>query len=68
VEAKLANKPLPKEKPVKGRGKVVDLMSALRQSLAANAASKEAKQATKATPPAAKRKLKLVSGKRSRTA
>src|SRR5580658_5433315 len=54
VEAKLANKPLPKEKPVKGRGKVVDLMSALRQSLAAKAASKEAKQGAKATPPAAK--------------
>ena len=35
VEAKLANKPLPKEKPVKAGGKVVDLMSALRQSLAA---------------------------------
>ena len=35
VEAKLANKPLPKEKPAKARGKVVDLMSALRQSLAA---------------------------------
>ena len=40
VEAKLANKPLPKEKPAKGRGKVVDLMSALRQSLAANQAPK----------------------------
>jgi non-homologous end joining protein Ku len=60
----LANKPLPKEKPAKGRGKVVDLMSALRQSLAANQASKGAK----ATSPAAKRKLKLVSGKRSKTA
>src|SRR6202042_2141011 len=33
VEAKLADKPLPKEKPA-ARGKVVDLMSALRQSLA----------------------------------
>src|SRR6202012_5733335 len=39
VEAKLANKPLPKEKPA-GRGKVVDLMSALRQSLATKPASK----------------------------
>jgi hypothetical protein len=39
-------------------------MSALRQSLAANQASKGAK----ATSPAAKRKLKLVSGKRSKTA
>jgi DNA end-binding protein Ku len=62
VEAKLANKPLPKEQPAKGRGKVVDLMSALRQSLAANQTSKGAK-----TLPA-KRKLKLVSGKRSKTA
>ena len=66
VEAKLANKPLPKEKPAKGRGKVVDLMSALRQSLAAKAAPKAAKQAAKTSP--AKRKLKLVSGKRSKTA
>ena len=64
VEAKLANKPLPKEKPAKGRGKVVDLMSALRQSLAAKETPKEAKAAS----PAAKRKLKLVSGKRSKTA
>ncbi len=68
VEAKLANKPLPKEKPAKGRGKVVDLMSALRQSLAAKQAPKGAKQAAKAPSPAAKRKLKLVSGKRSKTA
>jgi DNA end-binding protein Ku len=66
VEAKLANKPLPKEQPAKGRGKVVDLMSALRQSLAANQASKGAKQGAKTLP--AKRKLKLVSGKRSKTA
>jgi DNA end-binding protein Ku len=67
VEAKLANKPLPKEKPAKGRGKVVDLMSALRQSLAAKEASKGEK-AAKAPSPAAKRKLKLVPGKRSKTA
>jgi DNA end-binding protein Ku len=66
VEAKLANKPLPKEKPAKGPGKVVDLMSALRQSLAAKEAPKAAKQAAKTLP--AKRKLKLVSGKRSKTA
>ncbi len=66
VEAKLANKPLPKEKPAKGRGKVVDLMSALRQSLAAKEAS--SKQGAKSPAPAAKRKLKLVSGKRSKTA
>jgi DNA end-binding protein Ku len=68
VEAKLANKPLPKEKPAKGRGKVVDLMSALRQSLAAKAAPKASKHAAKAPAPSAKRKLKLVSGKRSKTA
>jgi DNA end-binding protein Ku len=68
VEAKLANKPLPKEKPAKGRGKVVDLMSALRQSLAAKEAPKAAKQAAKAPAASAKRKLKLVSGKRSKTA
>jgi len=55
VEAKLANKPLPKEKSAATRGKVVDLMSALRQSLATK-------------PGSAKRKLKLVHGKRSKTA
>jgi DNA end-binding protein Ku len=68
VEAKLANKPLPKEKAATGRGKVVDLMSALRQSLAAKEAPKDSKRATKAPLPAGKRKLKLVSGKRSKTA
>jgi DNA end-binding protein Ku len=66
VEAKLANKPLPKEKPVKARGKVVDLMSALRQSLAAKDAPKATKAAAKSAP--AKRKLKVVAGKRSKTA
>jgi DNA end-binding protein Ku len=40
VEAKLANKPLPKKQPAKTRGKVVDLMSALRQSLATKEAPK----------------------------
>jgi DNA end-binding protein Ku len=60
VEAKLANKPLPKEQPAKARGKVVDLMSALRQSLAA-------KEAPKAST-AGKGKLKLVGGKRKKTA
>jgi DNA end-binding protein Ku len=65
VEAKLANKPLPKEKPAKARGKVVDLMSALRQSLAAKDVPK-AKPAAKTAP--AKRKLKVVAGKRSKTA
>jgi DNA end-binding protein Ku len=59
VEAKLANKPLPKQQPAKARGKVVDLMSALRQSLAA-------KDAPKAST-AAKGKLKVV-GKRKKTA
>jgi DNA end-binding protein Ku len=68
VEAKLANKPLPKEKAATGQGKVVDLMSALRQSLAAKEAPKDLKRAAKAPLPAAKRKLKLVSGKRSKTA
>ncbi len=68
VEAKLANKPLPKEKPEKTRGKVVDLMSALRQSLAVNPAAKGSKQAAKTATPPAKRKLKLISGKRSKTA
>jgi DNA end-binding protein Ku len=63
VEAKLANKPLPKEQPAKGRGKVVDLMSALRQSLAAKEAPKAGK-----TSPAAKSKLKVVGGKRNKTA
>jgi DNA end-binding protein Ku len=68
VEAKLANKPLPKEKPEKGRAKVVDLMSALRQSLAAKEAPKASKHAAKAPARSAKQKLKLVSGKRSKSA
>jgi DNA end-binding protein Ku len=67
VEAKLANKPLPKEKPDKGRAKVVDLMSALRQSLAANPAAKASKDEGKSSKPA-KSKLKVVGGKRSKTA
>jgi DNA end-binding protein Ku len=67
VEAKLANKPLPKEKPAAARGKVVDLMSALRQSLAAKPAAKTSKSAAPAATPA-RRKLKLVPGKRSKTA
>jgi DNA end-binding protein Ku len=66
VEAKLANKPLPKEKPAKPRGKVVDLMSALRQSLAAKDLPKAAGTEAKSTP--AKRKLKVVAGKRAKTA
>ena len=64
VEAKLANKPLPKE-PAKARGKVVDLMSALRQSLAAKEVPKGGKAAVKSSP--AKRKLKVV-GKGRKTA
>jgi DNA end-binding protein Ku len=68
VEAKLANKPLPKEKPEKGRAKVVDLMSALRQSLAAKDGPKASKRPAKTPAPSAKRKLKLVSGKRSKSA
>jgi DNA end-binding protein Ku len=67
VEAKLANKPLPQEKPAKARGKVVDLMSALRQSLAAKEKPKASEGDVKTSPPA-KRKLKLVPGKRSKTA
>jgi DNA end-binding protein Ku len=66
VEAKLANKPLPKQKPAVRLGKVVDLMSALRQSLAAKPAAKTSKTTPAATP--AKRKLKLVPSKRSKTA
>ncbi len=65
VEAKLANKPLPKA-PAKARGKVVDLMSALRQSLAAKDVPKGGKTAEKSSP--VKRKLKVVAGKRSKTA
>ena len=61
VEAKLANQPLPQQKPAKPQGKVVDLMSALRQSLAG-------KEPAKTTQKAAKGKLKLVPGKRSKTA
>ena len=68
VEAKLANKPLPREKPAKARGKVVDLMSALRQSLAANPATKSSKQPAKTPSTPAKGKLKLVAGKRRKTA
>jgi DNA end-binding protein Ku len=66
VEAKMANKPLPKEKPAKARGKVVDLMSALRESLAAKDGAKPTKPAAKSSP--AKRKLKVIAGKRSKTA
>jgi DNA end-binding protein Ku len=62
VEAKIANKPLPKEKPAAPRGKVVDLMSALQASLAAKEAPKTS------APEPAKGKLKLVPGKRSKTA
>ena len=47
VEARLANKPSPQEKPGKARGKVVDLMSALRQSLAAKDVPKAAKPGSK---------------------
>jgi DNA end-binding protein Ku len=65
VEAKLADKPLPKEKPAK-KGKVIDLMSALRQSLAnKNTPTKETPKSNKAST---KRKLKLVPPKRSKTA
>jgi hypothetical protein len=46
---------------------VVDLMSALRQSLATKPASKTSKREAPAAAPA-KRKLKLVHGKRSKTA
>jgi DNA end-binding protein Ku len=67
VEAKLANKPLPKEKPEKGRAKVVDLMSALRQSLAAKEAHKASKPDGKSSKPA-KSKLKVIAGKRSKSA
>jgi DNA end-binding protein Ku len=68
VEAKLANKPLPKERPAKDRGKVIDLMSALRQSLASKEAPKASQQHPKTSSPPAKRKLKLVSSKRTKTA
>lgn len=66
VEAKLNNKPLPRETPGKARGKVVDLMSALRQSLAAKEKPKASQQKASSTP--ARRKLKLVPGKHSQTA
>ena len=69
VEAKIANKPMPTEKPAAARGKVVDLMSALRQSLAAKDGKKpEADAEEDVATPAAKRKLKLVDGKRRKTA
>jgi len=67
VEAKLANKPLPPEKPAKARGKVINLMSALRQSLAAKETPLTSARKTKTRAPA-KRKLKVVGGKRSKTA
>jgi DNA end-binding protein Ku len=67
VEAKLANKPLPKEKPAKGRAKVVDLMTALRQSLAVKETNKASKADGKSSKPA-KSKLKVIAGKRSKTA
>jgi DNA end-binding protein Ku len=67
VEAKLANKPLPKEK-ARPQGKVIDLMSALRQSLANKGDAKPAKTAAKGSSAPAKAKLKLVHGKRGKTA
>jgi DNA end-binding protein Ku len=69
VEAKLSNKPLPREKPAKARGKVVDMMSALRQSLAAKEAPKTSpKKAKTSTASPARHKLKVVGGKRNKTA
>jgi len=65
VEAKLANKPLPQDKPTKPRGKVVDLMSALRQSLATK---EPPKASNNKTTKQAKGKLKVVAGKRNKTA
>ena len=59
VEAKLANKPLPKA-PAKARGKVVDLMSALRQSLAAKDVPKGGKMVEKSSP--VKRKVESCLG------
>jgi DNA end-binding protein Ku len=67
VEAKLANQPLPQERP-KQKGKVIDLMAALRQSLATQDKAKPEKSTTKKEAPASKRKLKLVPGKKSKTA
>ena len=68
VEAKLANKPLPREKPTARAGKVVDLMSALRKSLAAKQPEKEAPRTKAKSTPTSKGKLKLVASKRSKTA
>ena len=67
VEAKLSQQAFAQGKASAARGKVVDLMSALRQSLATKPASKRVKtRAERGT--SAKRKLKLVHGKRSKTA
>jgi len=69
VEAKLANKSLPKEKPAKQKGKVIDLMSALRQSLASGQeAPKSGGSKTKSSTAPGKGKLKLVPGKRKKSA
>jgi DNA end-binding protein Ku len=65
VEAKLANKRLPQQKATKPRGKVVDLMSALRRSLATKELPKAANHKTGKQ---GKSKLKVVTGKRNKTA
>jgi DNA end-binding protein Ku len=66
VEAKLANKPLPKETPARGPAKVIDLMSALRQSLAKEP-PKASKTDRKSSKPG-KSKLKVIAAKRKKTA
>jgi DNA end-binding protein Ku len=68
VKAKMANKPLPEETPVKERGKVIDLMSALRESLATKGTAKSAKAPAKKQAASGKQKLKLVHSKRGKTA
>ena len=67
VDAKLKNLPLPQEEaPAPHRGKVINLMDALRKSVAAGGATTEPQheQEDVAAPPAGKKKpsLKLVKG------
>jgi DNA end-binding protein Ku len=69
VKAKLEHKPLPKGPPEPKRGKVIDIMDALKQSLASKKASASAGSATAAKEASAKpRKSKSASSRKGKAA